>query len=99
MLFSILRRKKYHGTLLDLPQDGDERCRECGGVCCSSFSAVEISWEEYHRLTSLGALRLQRTFFGRHRLEIDCGCEFLVQGRCRIYDERPDVCRRFICRD
>jgi Fe-S-cluster containining protein len=99
MPLPVLRRKKLHGLLLDTPQDGDERCRECGGVCCSSFVAVEITWEEYQRLQSLGAGKLQFSLFGPHRLVIDYGCEFLIQGRCSIYEKRPDVCRRFTCRD
>ncbi|MBK5273845.1 MAG: YkgJ family cysteine cluster protein [Desulfuromonadales bacterium] len=99
MPFPLLHRKKLHGILLDTPQDGTERCRECGGVCCSSFAAVEISWEEYELLRSLGASRLQLSLYGPHRLEIDYGCEFLVQGRCSIYEQRPAICRRFTCRD
>jgi len=99
MSFPIKRRKRLHGVLLDAPQDNDERCRECGGACCSSFAAIEISWEEYERLQSLGACRLKLSLFGPHRLEIDYGCEFLDRGRCSIYAKRPDVCRRFTCRD
>jgi hypothetical protein len=99
MPIPILYRKKLHGILLDIPQDGDERCRECGGICCCSFASVEITWEEYERLQSLGASRLQLSLYGPHRLVIDFGCEFLVRGRCRIYEKRPDVCRRFTCRD
>jgi uncharacterized protein len=61
--------------------------------------AVEITWEEYELLKSLGARHLQLSLYGPHRLVIDCGCEFLVSGRCSIYDKRPDICRRFTCRD
>ncbi|MBV5340858.1 MAG: YkgJ family cysteine cluster protein [Deltaproteobacteria bacterium] len=99
MLFPPLRKKKFHGILLDAPRDGDDRCRSCGGICCSSFTAVEISWDEYERLQGLGARRLQLSLFGAHKLEIDCGCEFLSDGRCSIYEARPDICRRFYCSD
>lgn len=99
MPFPILHRKKLHGILLDTPRDGDERCRECGGVCCRSFAAVEITWDEYERLKALGASRLQLSLYGPHRLQIDYGCEFLAQGRCSIYEHRPDICRRFVCRE
>lgn len=97
MLFPSLRKKRYHGMLLDAPRDGDERCRKCGGACCSSFTAVELTWEEYERLEQLGAKRLQLSLYGPHSLEIDCGCEFLVDGRCSIYEARPNICRRFYC--
>ena len=99
MLFPPLRKKRYRGILLDAPRDGDNRCQECGGICCRSFAAVEISWDEYERLQGLGARRLQLSLYGPHKLEIDCGCEFLVQGRCSIYEARPDICRRFFCSD
>ena len=90
-------RTKLRGLLLDQPQDGDERCQECGGACCRSFSDVELTWDEYERLHDLGARRLQLSLFGPHKLEIDYGCEFLVDGRCSIYEARPDICRRFFC--
>ena len=97
MLFPPLRKKRYHGILLDAPQDGDDRCLKCGGVCCSSFAAVDISWNEYERLQELGATRLRLSLYGPHKLEIDYGCEFLDGGLCSIYDARPDICRRFFC--
>ena len=99
MLFPLLRKKKFHGILLDAPRDGDDRCQNCGGVCCSSFTAVEISGDEYKRLQGLGASRLHLSLFGPHKLEIDGGCEFLDGGRCSIYEARPDICRRFFCSD
>jgi len=99
MLFPPFRKKRYHGILLDAPRDGDNRCQECSGICCSSFAAVEISWDEHERLQGLGARRLQLSLFGPHKLEIDNGCEFLAEGRCSIYEARPDICRRFFCSD
>ena len=99
MLFPLFGKKKQHGILLDSPRDGDDRCRSCGGACCTSFASVEISWDEYERLLGLGARRLQLSLYGPHRLEIDYGCKFLVEGRCSIYEDRPDICRRFFCSD
>ena len=99
MPFPIPWKKKLHGILRDSPLDAPERCRECDGVCCRSFAAVEITWEEYERLRALGARRLHLSLYGHHRLEIDAGCEFLARGRCGIYEKRPDVCRRFICEE
>ena len=97
MIFPPLRKKKFHGILLDAPLDNNDRCQNCGGICCSSFAAIELNWDEYERLRKLGAKRLQLSLYGAHRLEIDYGCEFLDGGRCSIYDERPDICRRFFC--
>ncbi len=92
-------RVKRHAILRDRGVDDDWRCRACDGVCCRSFVAVELTWAEYERLEALGARRLEFSLRGRHRLVIDGGCEFLAGGRCGIYDDRPEVCRRFICDD
>jgi uncharacterized protein len=92
-------KTKKHGTLLDGPVDDDGRCKSCGGACCSSFPSVELTWHEYQRLQELGAFRLQFSLTGPHKLIIENGCEFLVAGRCAIYQDRPDICRRFFCLD
>lgn len=90
-------RIKRRGLLLDQPQDGDKRCRECGGACCRSFSDVALTGDEYKRLQDLGATRLHLSLLGPHRLVIDYNCEFLVDGLCAIYEARPEICRRFSC--
>jgi len=59
---------------------------------------VELTWGEYKRLEQLGASRLHLSLYGPHKLIIENGCEFLDHGRCGIYDDRPDICRRFVCR-
>ena len=99
MLFADRSRTKKHGILLESPADDMERCKECDGVCCRSFPAVDISWEEFKQLKALGAMRLHFSFRGDYKLIIDNGCEFLVEGRCSIYEFRPDICRRFYCQD
>jgi len=97
MPFPSRQKTKLRGILLEKPQDGDPRCAACGGACCRSFSDVELSWEEFERLHDLGARRLQLSLVGRHRLLIDYNCEFLVEGKCSIYEARPDICRFFTC--
>lgn len=99
MLFNSRSKGRRRGILLDHPQDGDERCHSCGGDCCRSFSDVELSWEEFERLQELGASRLQLSLKGPHRLLLDYNCEFLRDGRCSIYEARPEICRRFTCVD
>jgi Fe-S-cluster containining protein len=99
MPFPSRQKKKLHGKLLDHPEDGNERCQDCDGACCRSFSDVELSWEEFERLHGLGARRLQLSLVGPHRLVIDFNCEFLSDGRCSIYEARPEICRRFTCED
>jgi hypothetical protein len=90
---------KRHGLLLDRPASDPLPCRTCNGACCRAFPSVPISWPEYERLHALGATRLHFSLTGRHLLIIENGCEFLVDGRCAIYPDRPDVCRRFVCEE
>ncbi len=99
MLFFGRTKVKKHGMLMDHPVDDDGRCRECDGACCRAFASVNLTWPEYERLRSLGAHRLDFSLTGQHRLIIENGCEFLAAGSCSIYDDRPDTCRRFFCRD
>jgi len=99
MLFTNRSKTRKHGILLESPVDGDERCSKCGGACCSSFPCVDLSWIEYETLKTLGATRLQFSLFGNPKLIIENGCEFLTHGRCSIYEHRPDICRRFYCKD
>ncbi len=90
-------RVKRHAIVSDRPVDNDGRCRGCDGACCRSFAAVELTFVEYQRLEALGARRLELSLRGPHWLFIENGCEFLADGRCSIYEHRPEVCRRFIC--
>jgi Fe-S-cluster containining protein len=99
MRFAGREKTKKHGILLDGPVDDDGRCRDCGGACCQSFPSVDLSWIEYERLRDFGATRLHFSLNGHCKLIIENGCEFLAEGRCAIYPDRPDVCRRFFCRD
>jgi hypothetical protein len=89
--------RKRLGFIADAPVEGDPRCRTCGADCCRSFASVPLAWDEYERLRALGAQRLELSLHGAHLLVIDGACEFLVDGRCSIYAERPELCRRFIC--
>ena len=99
MQFFSRDKPKKHGMLLDGPINDDGRCVSCGGKCCSSFPSVDLTWNEYERLRELGAIRLHFSLSGHHKLIIENGCDFLTAGRCAIYESRPDICRRFFCRD
>ncbi|MDD2540485.1 MAG: YkgJ family cysteine cluster protein [Desulfuromonadaceae bacterium] len=97
MLWSSRSKKKRHGVLLDYPSPGDSLCNECDAACCRSFPAVNITGIEYNQLRLIGATRLQFSLIGRHKLLIENGCEFLKEGKCSIYEQRPNVCQRFMC--
>lgn len=99
MNFFMPARLKKHGMLLDRPVDDNSRCRNCDGACCRTFPSVNLTWDEYERLLHLGAGRLHMSLTGHCQLIIENGCEFLAEGKCTIYEQRPDVCRRFFCAD
>ncbi len=99
MLFPSRSKTRKHGVLLDRPADDVECCKSCDGACCRSFPSVDITWAEYEQLRDLGATRLFFSLTGHHQMLIENGCEFLADGQCSIYPHRPDICRRFICRD
>ena len=93
------KRVKKHGMLLDKFIDGDQLCRNCDAACCRGFPTVELTAREYDTLAKLGAARLMFLLDGHSYLVIENGCEFLIDNRCRIYEQRPAICRRFTCRD
>ncbi|HIJ80693.1 MAG TPA: YkgJ family cysteine cluster protein [Desulfuromonadales bacterium] len=92
------KRKKLHGMLFDGPQDGS-RCSGCDASCCRGFPTVRLKADEYDTLEKLGAKRLEFTLDESFYLVIENGCEFLDDNRCTIYEHRPDICRRFSCRE
>jgi len=98
MLFPWRVKEKRHGLLLNQPLDDPSCCSTCAALCCRSFPNVDLSWDEYQRLEALGAARLHFSLHGPHKLIIENGCEFLRGNRCGIYDDRPEICRRFICK-
>jgi Fe-S-cluster containining protein len=93
------KREKKHGILLDSPVDGSDHCLDCNAACCRGFPKVELTMDEYATLERLGAVRLEFLLNGHYFLIIENGCEFLVQNRCGIYNNRPGICRRFTCTD
>lgn len=74
-------------------------CALCAGACCESIvMPVAIAgpaavWLRYHG-NPVGALGV----------ELPCACRMLVDGKCSVYDHRPDNCRADVvggqmCRD
>jgi len=90
-------RVKRSSRVADQPIENPSQCLDCDGECCRSFPALEVSWEEFEILKSRGAVRLVFSLSGHHKFIIENGCEFLSRGRCSIYEDRPNICRRFIC--
>ena len=99
MSWRFRSQQRRRGIIREEPLDDDPRCSLCDGACCRGFPSVELTWEEYERLRELGAARLLLPLAGPPLLLIDYCCEFLSDGRCTVYADRPAICRRFTCED
>lgn len=65
-------------------------CEICKGACCESI-ILPISFKDKDAQRWLD-LHGERSEMG---IRLDCKCKALVDGRCSIYDDRPEVCRVF----
>jgi Fe-S-cluster containining protein len=86
-------------TLRKLKTNTLKDCATCTAtdICCSQ--RVPLSRAEYFRMRRLGAY-LGRDEKGRYLMNPEQQvCVFYKQGRCAIYDARPDICRSWHCKD
>lgn len=65
-------------------------CEICKGACCERFginfkdhSEDTFRWFAYH-----GESKGRIVFF-------DCKCKWLKDGKCSIYDDRPQLCKDY----
>ena len=75
-------------------------CSKSCSSCCMAFKHIGLTDTEYNILSKMGA----RTYIDTSkklykRLSVDGGCEFLENNKCTIYSLRPEVCRKFACKD
>lgn len=70
-------------------------CKQCGDCC--TYIALEISsdtalWLEMHGIPLI-------TENGKRKLMIDAACrrQDPVTKLCLIYDERPTICKNYLC--
>jgi len=66
-----------------------DACRICHGACCL-YLTLPVKEDElvYDWLKLRGEERL-------HGISIKCKCSKLSNGRCTIYNERPEICRTY----
>lgn len=83
----------------DLTKNGV--CTGCG-ECCASMLPVtfpEVDWLK--RLVKTRDIKPHSNVIISTNVTIDLTCPFLLkdktENRCSIYDERPIICRNFIC--
>lgn len=84
-------------------------CSDCGGSCCSfrtlgiCYTGMDASIEKTlersgpeQLLRSDGKVPKMRWFEKNGQLFFECQHRSSV-GKCRIYEKRPDMCRKFRC--
>ena len=90
-----------------------ERCRpHCGALCCTGYGFVALSEEEaqggryaFRGVTEgceCATCRRMRELGVRYALlkQADGSCIYLDgERRCSIYEERPQTCRSYSCRN
>lgn len=73
------------------------KCDNCSKCCENIYlpfiaSPDEKEWLEYHDIevieNSVGEF-----------IKINNKCSKLVDGRCSIYEKRPDICRKYECKN
>ena len=97
---NIITLTEKYGKLVDpkyIPVK-DKVCEECTD-CCSDM--VPFTMEEINKFTELRPdlaynKELEYVMDGTSAyLRNDGKCAFLVDGRCAVYEDRPDICRAY----
>jgi Fe-S-cluster containining protein len=72
-------------------------CKQCGDCCqniilklADYFDEDDIRWIEYHNLEVVEEK-------GKQFVKISNPCLKLVDNKCSIYKDRPEVCQLYIC--
>jgi len=76
-------------------------CNNCANCC--KFFAFEISGDNKKWIEDLASfVKFTRPDFMSivegNVLTFKAPCKFLVNDRCSIYADRPNICRNFLCR-
>lgn len=91
-------RNKYH-----VVNGNDFNCSQCG-VCCTLYSIVDVHVTDIFRISEHLGMS-PKTFFDKYcsvikndedtwtfAMNIKGGCKFQSDGKCSIYEVRPDFC-------
>lgn len=76
------------------PGEVTEGCQKCG-LCCTQFI---IQFKPPERMLELLRKHFNREDLDKIQLKVHHRCAYLDENnRCRIYEERPPICREFLC--
>ena len=70
-------------------------CQACNGECCKTFDYVALDDKEVERMSELGGDVILDG--DSYIMDISNGCQFLKNGRCSIYSQRPRACKTWSC--
>lgn len=80
-------------------------CIKCGN-CCKRFEAVIDQEKEENARTIAaikkvfadGKMKMVLSRYDQIKIRIEGPCQHLDENnRCRIYEDRPDICKNFYC--
>ena len=66
----------------------NQPCFDCGGKCCKTLIVMAPSLDGLVRQTRLVAEHGNIAW-------IDSTCKYLADGRCSIYNDRPQACKDY----
>lgn len=72
-------------------------CGECGGQCCTypGFSRREFKLVRHKYGIPAGAIVIPLQGRGVSIVKVDGFCPWLKNGKCSIYEDRPEGCRLY----
>lgn len=70
-------------------------CRACAGACCETMTLrIQTESSDFLRWIRLRSTPVHRGDQVEYNFTVPCSA--LQQGRCAVYDTRPDMCRDFV---
>ncbi len=65
--------------------------------CCKAFGTIALKIHEYEFIKPLVDKKYLSIMFGLKLLNIKNGCPLLIDNECSIYDNRPSICKTYMC--
>ena len=85
--------------IIDIMSKVNDKCKDCNAPCCRRVLVgfgEEPTWDVKYYLSLHQGLEV---IFekGKWWLKIDSPCTKLINNKCSIYKDRPDVCKLYEC--
>ena len=71
-------------------------CKQCGACCRSLSMQVNSDHDDFHRWLSYHGGEVKDRF-GNPHVRFNIACTKLEGGRCSTYEDRPNICRDYLC--